>query len=192
MSTCKERKAMPKHTFPPGVHLKGGRNAAPVLAELAREFYAPLIPIVVELRDQGLSLREIAAELEKRGIKARWGWTRWSAAQVRRILARAAEQQQGRAAVPAPAPAVPTPVSEACSTRLGATPASAPRPAPSAPAASAAGIYLRIGSQSWGPFIENVVQMMLDEHRVGPGTMARRSAADEWRPLGEVLGTADE
>jgi hypothetical protein len=27
--------------FPPGVHLQGGRNAAPVLAALAPEFYAP-------------------------------------------------------------------------------------------------------------------------------------------------------
>src|SRR5450755_117583 len=74
--------------FPPGVHLKGGRNAAPVLAEMAREFYAPIIPIVMELHGQGLSLRAIAAELERRKIKSRWGWPRWSAAQVMRILAR--------------------------------------------------------------------------------------------------------
>src|ERR1700690_858048 len=75
-------------TFPPDAHLKGGRNAAPVLAEMAREFYAPIIPIVMELHGQGLSLRAIAAELERRKIKTRYEWPRWSAAQVMRILAR--------------------------------------------------------------------------------------------------------
>src|ERR1700683_2328355 len=75
-------------TFPPdGRHLKGGRNAAPVLAKLAREFNAPIVPIVVELRRQGLSLRAIAGELEQRGIKPRHG-AGWSAAQVLRILKR--------------------------------------------------------------------------------------------------------
>jgi hypothetical protein len=76
--------------FPPGVHLKGGAAAAPYLAQLAREFYAPLLPLVAELRRQGLSLRAIARELEKRGLKSRHGWTEWSATQVRRMLARAA------------------------------------------------------------------------------------------------------
>jgi Recombinase len=74
--------------FPADAHLKGGQNAAPVLAQLAREFYAPIIPVVLELHGQGLSLRAIATELEQRGIKSRWGWPRWSAAQVRRVLAR--------------------------------------------------------------------------------------------------------
>jgi hypothetical protein len=49
--------------FPPGVHLKGGQTSAVVNAELAREFYAPIIPLVTELRRQGLSLRAIAREL---------------------------------------------------------------------------------------------------------------------------------
>ena len=57
------------HGFPPGVHLIGGRNAAPYLRQLAREFYAPIIPVVVDLRRQGLSLRAIARELDRRGIK---------------------------------------------------------------------------------------------------------------------------
>jgi hypothetical protein len=95
-------------SFPPGVHLIGGRNAAPVHAELAREFYAPIIPVVVELHRQGLSLRAIARELDRRGVRTRqvskveflgispegglrWSdrqWIQWSATQVRRVLAR--------------------------------------------------------------------------------------------------------
>ena len=85
--------------FPPGANLKGGRNAAPVLAEEARKFYAPLIPIVVELHEKGLSLRKIGDELNKRGIPARYGYQAgWSAAQVRRVLLRAAEQAPATAA----------------------------------------------------------------------------------------------
>ena len=95
--------------FPPGVHLIGGRNAAATHVRAAREFYAPIIPLVVELRRQGLSLRAIARELDRREIRTRqvgvhrylgagrnglrWGkleFTRWSATHVRRILARVA------------------------------------------------------------------------------------------------------
>jgi hypothetical protein len=51
---------------PAGVHLIGGRNAAEKNRTLATEFYAPIVPAVVELRRQGLSLRQIVAELERR------------------------------------------------------------------------------------------------------------------------------
>jgi hypothetical protein len=81
--------------FPPDAHLKGGAASAPVNAQLAREFYAPLLPIVRELRRQGLSLRAIARELERRGIKTRYEWRHWSATSVRRLLARAAERGGG-------------------------------------------------------------------------------------------------
>jgi len=66
---------------------------------MAREFYAPIIPIVLELHRQGLSLRAIARELGQRGIKTRQEWRHWSATQVRRVLARArkAENQSGPA-----------------------------------------------------------------------------------------------
>jgi hypothetical protein len=74
--------------FLQGIHLKGGQAAASVNTERAREFYAPLIPIVAELRRQGLSLRAIARELEKRGIKTRYEWPYWNATQIKRILAR--------------------------------------------------------------------------------------------------------
>lgn len=51
----------------PGTGLQGDQNAAPVLAELAREFYAHIIPVVMELYGQRLSLRAIARELEAVG-----------------------------------------------------------------------------------------------------------------------------
>jgi hypothetical protein len=78
------------HRFPPGVHLIGGRNAAVTNARLARDFYAPLLPLIAELHRQGLSLRAIARELDQRGVKTRLQYPgqRWSATQVRRVLAR--------------------------------------------------------------------------------------------------------
>ena len=77
-------------SFPAGACQKGGRNSAPVLKQMAREFYEPIIPIVLELHAKGLSLRAIGRELEKRGIKPRIGYPpyRWAAAQVRRALLR--------------------------------------------------------------------------------------------------------
>jgi hypothetical protein len=77
-----------RRCFPEGVCHKGGAASAPVHRESAREFYAPLLPVVAELRRQGLSLRAIAAELGRRGIKTRQEWPHWSATQVRRVLAR--------------------------------------------------------------------------------------------------------
>lgn len=76
--------------FPRGVHRIGGQVSAVVNAELAREFYAPVLPIVADLRRQGMSLRAIAAELDRRGLKTRHGWDHWTANQVRRVLIRAA------------------------------------------------------------------------------------------------------
>jgi hypothetical protein len=63
-------------------------------------FSAPIIPVVVELRQQELSLREVARELYRRGIPSDpcgWGYetpngrvpSLWSEAQVRRLLRRA-------------------------------------------------------------------------------------------------------
>jgi hypothetical protein len=114
MLTFAEVLTMP--TFPPGAHLKGGRNAAPVNRELAREFYEPIIPVVVELRRRGLSLRQIAAELDRRGIRTRqvgkyespggeMTALRWSATQVKRVLSRAGAVPAAAASVtPAPTP----------------------------------------------------------------------------------------
>ena len=88
--------------FPPGVCHIGGRNAAVTHARLAREYYTPLAPIVTELRREGLSLRQIARELDARGVLTRMqadaaaaglvpSPARWDATQVRRVLLRAAE-----------------------------------------------------------------------------------------------------
>jgi transposase-like protein len=76
-------------TFPPGASEKGGAAAAATHVEQARQFYAPIIPLVAELRRQGLSLRAIARALGERGIKTRQEWDHWSAQQVARVLARA-------------------------------------------------------------------------------------------------------
>src|SRR5207247_8181133 len=68
-----ELRTMENRGFPPGANVRGGRNAAPVHAEMADAFYAHIIPIVVELRRQGQSLRVIARELDKREIRTRVG-----------------------------------------------------------------------------------------------------------------------
>jgi hypothetical protein len=75
--------------FPPGANIKGGAAAAPIHRQLAREFYGPVIPVVVELRRRGLSLRAIARALDERGVKTRYGPNGWTAQQVSRVLARA-------------------------------------------------------------------------------------------------------
>ncbi len=80
--------------FPPGVHLIGGRNAAVKLRQMAVEFYANITPVVAELRRQGLSLRAIAGELDRRGIKTRFQNGPWTATQVSRLLARDAVREQ--------------------------------------------------------------------------------------------------
>ena len=79
--------------FPPGVHLKGGQASVESNRRLAQAFYAPILPVVAELRRQGLSLRAIARELDRRGLKTRQEWDHWSATQVRRVLARAREAE---------------------------------------------------------------------------------------------------
>jgi hypothetical protein len=149
--------------FPKGVHLKGGRNAAPVLAAMAREFYAPLIPIVMELREQGLSLRAIARELEKRGIMSRLTWPRWSAAQVRRVVIRAA----------------------------GGIPD--PRPARVEPAARPPGadFDLWIDNEVCGPFTIEQVKAMLDCRKITLHVLFMRVGVDEWSKVGTLFGRSD-
>lgn len=81
--------------FPAGASAKGAAASAAVHVRAARVFYEPIIPVVVDLRRQGLSLRAIAHELDIRGVRMRLPrqGQRWSAQQVRRVLdrARAAE-----------------------------------------------------------------------------------------------------
>src|SRR5690348_14961442 len=86
-------------SFPEGASARGGRNAAHTHRQSAREFYAGIIPIVVGLRKQGLSLRAIARELTARGIPLRnWGTqVPWNPQQVNRVLARAEQEALSRA-----------------------------------------------------------------------------------------------
>jgi hypothetical protein len=151
--------------FPADAHLKGGRNAAPVLAALAREFYEPIIPIVMELRRQGLSLRAIARELEQRGIKPRYEFPRWSAAQVRRVVLRGSQQ--------AAAPTSPT------------------QAAPALPKVAApvllADIKFLVNGRVYGSYTEEQVWDLLYRRRVTPDTQATRIGMAGWRPLNEVI-----
>jgi len=64
-------------------------------AELAQARLAELRAVLDGLRAEGVvteeaSLRQVAAALEARGVRAPQGGARWSAAQVRRVLARGA------------------------------------------------------------------------------------------------------
>jgi hypothetical protein len=87
--------------FPAGVHLTGGRNSAPVNRALADKHYAPILPVVADLRRQGLSLRAIARELERLGVPTRQEFGRWHARQIARILARAGTASDGRSSTEA-------------------------------------------------------------------------------------------
>jgi hypothetical protein len=99
---------------------------------MAKEFYATIIPIVMELHNQGLSLREIGRELEKRGIKPQinYGIGKWGPAQVRRALIRGQEEEERKAneKKEASAPKAPVVVSapKAPVSRVPALPAVSP------------------------------------------------------------------
>jgi DNA invertase Pin-like site-specific DNA recombinase len=71
-----------------GAH-KGGKAAAAVHRQKANESYLDLLPMVGELRRQGLSLRAVAERLHDEGHTTRRG-CRWNAVQVSRVLVRAA------------------------------------------------------------------------------------------------------
>lgn len=67
--------------------LKGSKLGAAACRQRAVEAYADLVPAIVELRDQGLSLRAIATHLNEEGHATRLQ-TPWSLVQVRRVLSR--------------------------------------------------------------------------------------------------------
>jgi hypothetical protein len=90
--------------FPHGASAKGGQASIKTNVESARAFYAPILPVVAELHGQGLSLRQIARELDRRGIKTRQEWDHWSATQVRRVLARIAADRRAPQAAKSNAP----------------------------------------------------------------------------------------
>jgi DNA invertase Pin-like site-specific DNA recombinase len=66
--------------------LKGSIASAKARSITALESYADLIPVVRELRDRGLSLRKIAAELDAAGHATRNGRP-WNPVQTSRVLA---------------------------------------------------------------------------------------------------------
>ncbi len=72
-------------------HVLGGLNAAVTHKRAADEFYAPIMSVVTALHREGRSLREIATELARRGIKPRRG-KNWSAAKIKRVLDRVRQQ----------------------------------------------------------------------------------------------------
>jgi len=107
---CDEDPTMP--TFPPGAHQKGSKIAAAVLAQQAKDFYKQISPVVMDLCNQGLSLRDIAQELDERGIRPRRART-WSAAQVRRVIFRATGKPVDAKRASSPASATPSPANPA-------------------------------------------------------------------------------
>jgi len=70
----------------PAPSLARGRETIAVRLEAHRQLMQPLI---VPLRESGLSLRAVAGELNRRGIKTVWG-RQWAAATVNGMLKRAA------------------------------------------------------------------------------------------------------
>jgi len=71
---------------------RGGPKIAPALGTEARQqhadaFAAGISPMVAEMRERGLSLRQIGAELTERGIRTPRGGV-WAAAAVRAVLLR--------------------------------------------------------------------------------------------------------
>src|SRR5262249_32887336 len=81
------------------------------------------------LRRDGLSLRQIGAELARLGIRTRRGRANWSPSQIARLLRRAGIGQAEPAPAPTPAPA-PVVSPPAPAPQPPASPARAPPPAP--------------------------------------------------------------
>jgi hypothetical protein len=66
---------------------KGQRQAGEASKAMADEAYLDIAPMMLELRNQGRTLREIAEALNKDGHTTRTGKT-WNATQVMRVLDR--------------------------------------------------------------------------------------------------------
>lgn len=198
---------MRKQGFPPGVHLRGGANAAITHVEDAKAFYAPIIPIVCELRDKGLSLRDIAAELDKQQVKMRnyGNESNWNASQVRRILHRAGVPTAPSKATPEPAaapePTRPAPIAPAVVTQPTAplTPAPSPpakdsRPAsapmPIEPATPVADITLLMHGRKVGPFSVAQIEQLLAAKGIDVETSYARPGVTGWRKVRELLKVA--
>jgi DNA invertase Pin-like site-specific DNA recombinase len=82
-----------------GQKLGGWRGGPKVDTALGRaalrekaDAFASVAPLVRELHERGLSLRQIAEELMARGIRTSRGEDTWTAMTVRRVLLRAPEK----------------------------------------------------------------------------------------------------
>jgi DNA invertase Pin-like site-specific DNA recombinase len=78
-----------KNNLSPEARAKGQRLAALARAAKAKEAYADLVPQLAEMRQQGLTLREIATKLNDDGFTTARG-NAWSHVQVRLVLERSA------------------------------------------------------------------------------------------------------
>ena len=76
----------PEHVRPHAV--AGNAASAAVRGDRADAFARDVAPIVAELQASGLSLRAVATELERQGVRTPRGGTAWTAAAVQRVLAR--------------------------------------------------------------------------------------------------------
>jgi DNA invertase Pin-like site-specific DNA recombinase len=95
----------------PNQHKVDPALGSAALAQASDEFARRVGPVIAELRQSGMSLRQIAAELTRRGIRTMRGG-KWTAMRVRSVLLRgapaAAEPAQPAPATrPAPAPTQP-------------------------------------------------------------------------------------
>ena len=67
--------------------MKGTAEGVKTIKETADAFAARVVPIVKALQGQGLSLRGIAATLDKSGVRTARGKS-WTATAVKNVLAR--------------------------------------------------------------------------------------------------------
>jgi DNA invertase Pin-like site-specific DNA recombinase len=76
------------HRLTGGANAKGAKRAGEVSKANADDAYEEVGPLVVSMRESGLSLRAIARWLDEAGYRTRQG-REWNQVQVMRLLARA-------------------------------------------------------------------------------------------------------
>ena len=86
----------------PNQHKVDHALGSAALVQASDEFARHVGPVIAELRQSGMSLRQIAAELTRRGIRTMRGG-KWTAMRVRSVLLRGAPA----AAQPASPPSAP-------------------------------------------------------------------------------------
>src|SRR5271169_4138318 len=97
----------------PNQHKVDPALGSAALAQASDEFARRVGPVIAELRQSGMSLRQIAAELTRRGIRTMRGG-KWTGMRVRSVLLRGAPAavqpaQPAPATRPAPVPSTTQP-----------------------------------------------------------------------------------